>query len=215
MCTRISARAPRRLHTYTNPREKPKPPPISRRSARAPPPVNKLSRFIPFFHRRSRYIFPVRPPGILRTPRTLAQVTEKFAPPACQPRPRSQLSIIGRLFVRKHSEFSQTEFPFCDIEKSDVDETSPSDSLAKEKERMNDFSATSNSRTFATDESRAYENELLKGRDGRKASARARKRCPFAGVFLTRRYVYASLSRYRCVIFSIARRYPRVKEEKV
>lgn len=36
---------------YRNPREKPEPPPISLRSARALARVNKLSRFIPFFHR--------------------------------------------------------------------------------------------------------------------------------------------------------------------
>lgn len=174
MCTRISARAPRRLHTYTNPREKPEPPPISRRSARAPPPVNKLSRFIPFFHRRSRYIFPVRPPGILRTAHTCPGNRE-IRPSGVSASPSQPAKYHRPAFVRKHSEFSQTEFPFCDIEKSNVDETSPSDSLAKEKERMNDFSATSNSRTFAMDESRAYENELLKGRDGRKASARGRR----------------------------------------
>lgn len=70
---------------------------------------------------------------------------------------------------------------------------------------------------------RVYENTKATREGNRKATEEgwfapaeecaARKRYPFAGIFLTRRY--ASLSRYRCVIFSTARRYPRVKEEKV
>lgn len=61
--------------------------------------VNKLSRFISFFHRLARtpYIYIFFPSACREyyASRTLAQVTEKFIPPACQPRPRKRPSIIG------------------------------------------------------------------------------------------------------------------------
>lgn len=109
ICTRTMA-----ARTYTNPREKPEPPPISRRSARAPPRVNKLTRFIPFFHRRSRYIFPPSAvPGILRTAHTCPGNRE-IRPSGVSVSPPQLAKYHRPASVRKHSEFSQTEFPFCD-----------------------------------------------------------------------------------------------------
>lgn len=77
------------------------------------PRVNKLSRFIPFFHRRSRYIFPVRLPGILRTAHTCPGNRE-IRPSGVSASPSQPAKYHRPASVRKHSEFSQTEFPFRD-----------------------------------------------------------------------------------------------------
>lgn len=113
ICTRTTA-----AHTYTNPREKPEPPPISRRNAHAPPRVNKLSRFIPFFHRRSRYIFPVRLSEILRTAHTCSGNRE-IRPSGMSASPSQPVKYHRPASVRKHSELNQTEeFPVRMVLKS-------------------------------------------------------------------------------------------------
>jgi len=78
--------------------------------------VNKLSRFISFFHRLARtpYIYIFFPSACREyyASRTLAQVTEKFIPPACQPRPRKRPSIIGPdSRSEAHSEFTVLNLP--------------------------------------------------------------------------------------------------------
>lgn len=130
MCARISARVPRRpSYTYTNPREKPEPPPISRRSARATPlRVNKLSRFIPFFHRRSRYIFPVRRAGNITRTAHACSGNREIRPSGMSASPSQPAKYQRPASVRKHSEFSQTEFPFCDA-KNVIEKTTKRASL--------------------------------------------------------------------------------------